>query len=329
MSTRVVFFSRLFRFSGKLKFSYPEFLYSYSGLAEFTANRKLGNTAINKKRQTPAEYCADVLRKYDYENYLATLLLPKESRSAAIAIRAFNTELSQVKDMVSSTHAGTMRIQFWKDTLDQIFQGQPPQQPIALELARILKRQKLSKLWFQRMLDSRECLLSETGHQTIEELEDYAERSVSSVYYLILQSMGITDLQCDHAASHLGKCQGITNLLRGVPFNASRGRVYLPTDVLIKHKVSQEEILQGSQEKSVTDVVYEIASLAHQHLETARSFKKDVPPAARVVFLPAVACESYLRKIQEVKFCVYDPQLQKRNGRLPLILWWCKLKRTF
>ncbi|XP_022241269.1 NADH dehydrogenase (ubiquinone) complex I, assembly factor 6-like isoform X2 [Limulus polyphemus] len=269
------------------------------------------------------------MRKCDYENYLATLLLPQESRSAAMVIRAFNTEIAQVKDMVSTTHAGAMRIQFWKDTLEQTFQGQPPQQPIALELARILKYQKLTKVWFQRMVDSRESLFSETGHQTIEELEDYAERSVSSVYYLILQSMGIKDLQCDHAASHLGKCQGITNLLRGVPFNASRGRVYLPTDVLIKHKVSQEQILQGSQEKSVIDVVYEIASLAHQHLETARSFKKDVPPAARVVFLPAVACESYLKKLQEAKFCVSHPQLQQRNGRLPLILWWHKLKRTF
>lgn len=34
-------------------------------------------------------------RKYDYENYLSTLLLPKELRPSAFALRAFNVEVSR------------------------------------------------------------------------------------------------------------------------------------------------------------------------------------------------------------------------------------------
>ena len=37
-----------------------------------------------------------IFRKYDYENFLATLLLPKTARRAAFAIRAFNVEIAQV-----------------------------------------------------------------------------------------------------------------------------------------------------------------------------------------------------------------------------------------
>ena len=37
-------------------------------------------------------------RKYDYENFLCTLLLPKDVRPSAIAIRAFNVELAQVNN---------------------------------------------------------------------------------------------------------------------------------------------------------------------------------------------------------------------------------------
>ena len=37
-----------------------------------------------------------VCRKYDYENYLTTLLLPEGCRAAAFVIRAFNIELAQV-----------------------------------------------------------------------------------------------------------------------------------------------------------------------------------------------------------------------------------------
>lgn len=55
---------------------------------------------------------------------------------------------------------------------------------------------------------------------TVKDIEDYCEQSVSSVYYLILDSAGIKNVHTDHAASHLGKAQGITNLLRwGILFN--------------------------------------------------------------------------------------------------------------
>lgn len=35
-------------------------------------------------------------RKYDYENFLTTLLYPKSYRSAAFAIRSLNVEIAQV-----------------------------------------------------------------------------------------------------------------------------------------------------------------------------------------------------------------------------------------
>ena len=35
-------------------------------------------------------------RKYDYENYLSTLLLPTQARSSIFAVRAFNIEIAQV-----------------------------------------------------------------------------------------------------------------------------------------------------------------------------------------------------------------------------------------
>lgn len=41
------------------------------------------------------QYCLELLRKRDYESYLCSLLLPAESRSSALALRAFNVELAQ------------------------------------------------------------------------------------------------------------------------------------------------------------------------------------------------------------------------------------------
>lgn len=49
---------------------------------------------------------------------------------------------------------------------------------------------------------------------TLEEIEKYAEESVSSIYYLLLSVADVKDVHADHAASHLGKAQGIANILR-------------------------------------------------------------------------------------------------------------------
>ncbi|KAM7307444.1 uncharacterized protein ISCGN_011080 [Ixodes scapularis] len=61
----------------------------------------------------------------------------------------------------------------------------------------------------------------------------------------------------------------------------------------------------------------------------AHSLKTNVPASVRPVFLPAVASSSYLEKLRRVDFNVFDSQLQKRNGLLPLSLWWHKLKHSF
>ena len=42
------------------------------------------------------------LRKFDYENFLCTLLINGESRRDALAIRAFNVEIAKIPTAVDS-----------------------------------------------------------------------------------------------------------------------------------------------------------------------------------------------------------------------------------
>ncbi|XP_057591331.1 NADH dehydrogenase (ubiquinone) complex I, assembly factor 6 isoform X2 [Hippopotamus amphibius kiboko] len=247
-------------------------------------------------------YCLELLRKRDYEGYLCSLLLPAESRSSAFALRAFNVELAQVKDSVSEKTIGLMRMQFWKKTVDDIYRDSPPHQPVAIEL------------WKEKNLDDK-------AYHNIQELENYAENTQSSLLYLTLEILGIKDLHADHAASHIGKAQGIVTCLRATPYHGSRRRVFLPMDICMLHGVSQEDFLRKSQDKNVRDVVYDVASQAHSHLKHARSFHKSVPVKAFPAFLQTVALEDYLRKIQQVDFDIFHPSLQQKNTLLPLSLY--------
>ncbi|XP_072107820.1 NADH dehydrogenase (ubiquinone) complex I, assembly factor 6 isoform X1 [Mobula birostris] len=280
--------------------------------------------AANTGAAAPAHrerYCVQVVRNRDYEGFLTSLLLPSELRCSVFALRAFNVELAQVQDVVSQKTLGLMRIQFWRQLIEDVYSNNPPHQPIAIELWKAVRKHKLTKRWFLRIIDERERNLNEKAYRNIQELESYAENAQSSFIYLLLEVLGVRDLHADHAASHIGKAQGIVTCLRATPYHSTRRKVYLPLDICLLHGASQEDFIRGNREKHVRDVVFDVASQAHVHLEHARSFYGKVPSRAYPAFLQTVILDDYLKKIRKVDFDVFHPSLQKRNTMLPFHLY--------
>ncbi|KAG7232398.1 hypothetical protein INR49_008906 [Caranx melampygus] len=105
-----------------------------------------------------------------------------------------------------------MRMQFWKMAIEEIYRDEPPNQPVT------------SELWREKDLDDR-------AYRNLQELESYSENTQSSLIYLLLECLGLKNVHADHAASHIGKAQGIVTCLRATPFHSSRRKVYLPMDI--------------------------------------------------------------------------------------------------
>lgn len=118
-----------------------------------------------------------------------------------------------------------------------------------------IRKHDLPKHWLRKMIEAREKYFGDKPFLSCQDVEEYGERTNSSVYYLILKSLGmhvyiflifsckadsntdfvvagLNSVECDHVASHVGKAQSISNLIRGVPHNASNQRVALPLDIL-------------------------------------------------------------------------------------------------
>lgn len=260
------------------------------------------------------DYCYNLTRQNDYEHFLCSLLLEKNLRAAAIVLRAYNIEIAKVTENVRDPIRGQGRFTFWRETLDEIYnpKGQVPQTPVVQLLNWVANEFKISKLWLSRMIDARESNPA-SRFNSLEDLDNYYEQVVSSMYYAFLELHGVKDVQADHAASHLGRCYGIVSLLRAIPAAASKGNILFPNDLLAKHSVSQEDIRRGKNSKGVTDIVYDIASVANSHLLKARSLKDKVPKNAIPVFLPSVFCDDYLKNLQTVDFNIFEPSINRRR----------------
>ncbi|KAF9433432.1 NADH dehydrogenase (ubiquinone) complex I, assembly factor 6 [Entomortierella beljakovae] len=296
------------------------------------------------ERPTKAiEYCENLVRKSDYEGFLCTQFFPQHQKATQMALRAFNIELASIRESVSNTDIGRMRMQFWRDSLEKVFAGTPPQQPVALALAYAIQEQEqhhqkqhhdqlgrssvadteMSLIWFKRMITEREQNLSDPQFMTIGQMETYCENTFGSLLYLQLESVGVKSLEADHAASHLAKAMGISTMLRAFPFHMHQNRMIIPAEITAKHNLSQEALFRNPTiTPALQDATLEVATAAHVHLATAQSYMDNLPGSALPVLMAGIPAESYLNRLQEADFNPLAPGIQQREWYLPAKLWY-------
>lgn len=197
-------------------------------------------------------------------------------------------------------------------------------------------------------------------HLTMDSLLAHAESTSSTFLYLVLALLSHSSSETfSHAASHLGVSHTISTLLRSLPYHASKGRMVIPAEITARHDVNHEEVFRkGGHAKGIDNAVFEFATVANDHLITAREMLKEgggkVPEGVRPVFLSAVSCcciltfscanaygsgvvlwclqiptALYLERLEKSNFDAFDHSLQVRTWRLPWRMWQGYYKATF
>ncbi|KAF8133651.1 isoprenoid synthase domain-containing protein [Boletus edulis] len=302
-----------------------------TALRSFSASARIRSEAGTSN---PIEYCKDLVRKHDYEGYLVSRFYPRRYQSAYYALRAFYIELSMIQEAVSQTPLGQARLMFWRDAVKDIFANRPPRHPIALGLHEATQRSRLAPYHFQRIIEAREQELHAQSHLTVESATSHAESTASTFLYLLLSLLNLPSATLSHAASHLGVAQSFTTLLRAFPFHASKGMMVIPAELTAKHGVNQQEVLtKGTTSKALEDAVYAFATVANDHLLTARNMFREtggkVPAEAMPVFVSAIPVGLILERLEEVNFNVYDRRLRVRDWKLAYRVWRGYYKRDF
>ncbi|RYP21038.1 hypothetical protein DL765_002445 [Monosporascus sp. GIB2] len=249
------------------------------------------------------QYCVEQLRNSDYDSYLIRNFIPKSRQDAYDALRAFNLELVRLPELVSNPTIGQLRMQFWRDAVNNPFAGKPPKEPIMILLHKVLRELKETdpygspssiKFWLQRLINTREKYMDNRPFISLTALEEYAENTYSTLMYSTLATLAIRSMHIDHLASHIGKACGIVAVLRGVPVlaapsppvkspsgaKAASGRspvLLLPLDVMAEVGLREEDVYrEGPGAEGFQDAVFKVATRAHDHLITAREMLKNI-----------------------------------------------------
>jgi phytoene synthase len=216
------------------------------------------------------ESCEALVRKADYDRYLATVFAPPEVRPYLFTLYAFNHEVAKTAESVTQPMLGHIRLQWWRDSIEELYGGKQREHEVVQALGETLRAYDLPRALFDSLIDARDNDLEEVPFAGMPSLEAYADVSSGHVMRLAARILGAGD-GLDPAAREAGIAYALVGLLRALPYHAARRRLMLPVEMLNAAGLSPEELFAGEASAALTAVIVQIANIARAHLGAARA----------------------------------------------------------
>ena len=242
-------------------------------------------------------YCAREVRDQDHDRYLTALFAPADRREAVFALYAFNAEVARTREAVSEPMLGQIRLQWWREAVEGIYQGAVRQHPVVESLREAVQTYGLAPERFETLLDARANDLDDAPPADLAALEAYAGATSGTLSELAMTILGFDDGAPLRAARLVGTAWALIGLMRAVGFHAQTQRLYLPDDLLHGHGIDRRALFELKPSPALNQVVREVTRRAADLLAEARGLKGDVPRAARCGLLLAPLADRYLRDI--------------------------------
>ncbi len=254
------------------------------------------------------DHCEAEVRAGDKDRFLATLFAPGKHRRALFAIHAFNLEVARVRELAREPMPGEIRLQWWRDVLGGGARGDVSAHPVAAALRDTVVRYGLPPQSLSDTIDARAFDLYDDPMGTIEELEGYAFHTAGTPFALAARVLnGGKPVRADDLFRHAGTAYAIAGLLQALPLHASRGQLYLPLDLLARHRARPEDVLAGQETDELRAALAELRSLARGRLASARERLNELPAAVLPALLPLSLARLALDRMERRSYRAFQP----------------------
>lgn len=261
---------------------------------------------------------------------------------------------------VPTTLALQLRMQWWRSAIEEIYNNERTtnekipnhdrdpwlaanlsiscwHSPVVRALDRAHSKSNFTRRFLERLIDAREYDLEIRQYNTMDEAVTYAEETVGSLLYLTLETTGVRDNAADAVASHAGIGIGLATALRATPYRLLHGgEVPLPADLfrpgfpyerLVPMFLGDPDdrdrmiVLTDSDAQILRDAVQHMANTATEHLIGAQRLQRQVLSAGRACLLPVIPALTYLSKLEQANYNVFDTNVTSgtSSDRLKLL----------
>ena len=223
----------------------------YGGLVVVVSSLPNLEKAYEACRQETAEWAKTF--------YLGTLLMPPAKRRAIWAIYVWCRRTDELMDSAEAQARPVAeladRLDAWEERTRALFAGEVCD-GLDLVMRDTMERYPQPLQAYLDMIEGQRMDLRLHRYPTFEDLELYCYRVAGTVGLMTQEVMGLDPAytsapwsdrpDTSHAAVALGIANQLTNILRDVGEDRSRGRIYLPQEDLERFSYSEAELLAGT-----------------------------------------------------------------------------------
>ena len=174
--------------------------------------------------------CAEVLRGSGSSFALPIRLLPFQKRQSTTALYAF---CRRADDIVDNTHdplAARVALEGIEQSLAAGLAGCRSEDPVLRALVDTVRRYAIPPALLYDILAGVRMDLDRQTYDTFANLEEYCRRVASAVGLAAIHIWGFRGAEALPAAHSCGLAFQLTNILRDIPEDLRRGRIYLPEE---------------------------------------------------------------------------------------------------
>lgn len=233
-------------------------------------------------------------RAHDPDRFLCTLFAPAEKREAVFALIALNHELARAREAASNPLAALIRLQWWRDVVEEARSGRPARRhEVAEPLHAALRAGLLDPDALIALIDAREAETEEGGLATEQDFVAWLRGTAGGWSAVAGRALG-ADAAAAERLRALGAAYGLAGVLRSVTAHAAQGRCLLPADRLARAGLSVEAVLAAPDAAPVAVLLREMAA---EGLTALAAAQRDIPAGAIAAALPAVLARRDLARI--------------------------------
>jgi phytoene synthase len=269
-----------------------------------------------------AAACEEIVKAYDHDRWLATLLAPPERRPALFALYAFASEIARIRETVTQSTLGEMRLAWWREALEGARAAEAASHPVAAATRAALADFNLPAHALVALIDARRFDLYDDPVPNLAFLEGYAGETASALFRLAsLVLAGGRDPGGAAAAGHAGVAYAITGLLRALPWHAAQGRCYIPADILALHGLAPADVIAGKDAPALRAALAELRAHAARRCGEARAGLREVEKPARPAFAPLALAPLYLKAMEAKDYDPFRTVVDAPQWRKQWALW--------
>ncbi|MBR9842146.1 MAG: squalene/phytoene synthase family protein [Rhodobacteraceae bacterium] len=163
--------------------------------------------------------CAGIVQKGDPERFMATMAARPEAREVLFPLYAFNVEVARAPWVTQEAMIGEMRLQWWRDALDEIREGRTVRRhEVVTPLAGWLDGDGAEAL--DGLVEARRWDLYRDPFEDEAAFARHMDATAGSLLWVAARALGKAD---EAVVRDFGFAVGVANWLRAIPELEARG----------------------------------------------------------------------------------------------------------